>query len=330
MSDKTEYFSKYFEIGNRKSFSSKQEISPENFKELIGYYELDEDVSCQVKTKRGFCRKNHKTGWLGVTVDGVEALIGGHCAKTYFKADMRFSMETKRIKTELERRDYVTELQNYKINADVILEELSNLRANLITVRKIVDVVYKTMPNSVLRFLESGQRTNNWAVNVDVLYPAKNDDQKSTWQVHALTSLKSISTTREIISLITKVKFLIGIVEEFKKIDISELPTPKLRYYTNEIREKIDYEKRYGRFVNETKKFIESKNLDLLLFVCDDYEEQFLTVKSIFKITGSKVQSDAHIRLRIKRVEERVSKLFNNHPVRVNQQVIKYKNNALA
>lgn len=77
-------------------------------------------------------------------------------------------------------------------------------------------------------------------------------------------------------------------------------------------------------------KFIESKNLDLLLFVCDDYEEQFLTVKSIFNIIGSKVQSDAHIRLRIKRVEERVSKLFNNFPVRVNQQVIKYKNNALA
>ncbi|MGG7444940.1 hypothetical protein ACQ3G7_02495 [Kosakonia oryzendophytica] len=329
MSDKNEFFSKFFEIAKRKSFSPKQEISPENFKELVGYYELDENVCCQVKTKKGFCHKNHMTGWLGVTVDGVEALIGGHCAQTYFMADSRFSLETKRIRTELTRREYVNELQRYKNNADIVSNELSDLRANLIAIRKIVDVVEKTMPDCVLRFIESAQRTNNWAVNIDVLYPEKNEGQKPTWHVHALPTLKSVSSTREVISLITRVKYLIETFEQFKKTDVSELPTPKLKHYAYELREKKNYAKLYDKLSNETKKFIDPKNLDLLLFVCDNYEDKFLTVKSIFGIIGSKVNSDAYVNLRIKRVEGRVSKSFNNYPVRTNQQVIKYKNNAL-
>lgn len=329
MSDKTEYFSKFFEIEKRESFSPNQEISPDNFKELVGYYELDENVSCQVKTKRGFCRKNHMIGWLGVTVDGVEALIGGHCAQTYFKADSRFTLETKRIKTELDRREYVTELQVYKDNSDTVSRELSDLRTNLISVRKIIDVIYKTMPDCVLRFLQSAQRTNNWVINVDVLYPAKNEDQKPTWHVHTLQSLKSVSTTLEVISLITRVKHLIKTFDLFLESDLSEMPTPKLKYYVNELREKKNYEQLYTKFITETKKFIEPKNLDLLLFICDDYEEKFLTVRSIFGITGSKVSSDAYINLRIKRIEDRVSKQFNNYPVRSNTNAIKYKNNSL-
>ncbi|TYL41602.1 MULTISPECIES: hypothetical protein [Dickeya] len=329
MSDKTEYFSKYFEIEDRKSFSSEQEISPENFKALVGYYELDGNVSCQVKTKRGFCRKNHKIGWLGVTVDGVEALIGGHCAKTYFKADMRFSLEKKRITSELDRRRYISELQPYHDNIEAFITELDKLKTNLINVRKVLSIIYNTMPDIVLRFIETAQRTNNWELNVDVLYPAKNEEQRPQWQVHTLSTLKSISTLREIISLIARVKILAEKFSNFREADLYDLPTPKLKYYANEFREKLDYERLSLILTNETKKFIDPKNLYLLLFVCDEYEDKFTTVKSVFGITGSKVQSDAHVNLRIRKIEERISKMFNNYPVRANKQVVKYKNNDL-
>lgn len=327
MSDKTEYFSNYFEIENRKSFSSEKEISPDNFDSLLGYYELADNVSCQVKTKRGFCRKNHKIGWLGVTVDGVEALIGGHCAKTYFKADKRFSLEKKRITSELERRRYLIELQPYSDNIEVFITELDTLKTNLIKVRKILSVIYNTMPNPVLRFIDSAQRTNDWAVNIDVLYPSKNDENQSQWQVHMLSTLNSVSSLREVISLITRVKTLENVFSDFQKINFYDLPTPKLKYYVDELRQKIDYEKICEILGNETKKFIVPRNLDLLLFVCDEYEDKYITVKSIFDITDSKVQSNAYISLRIRRVEERVSKMFNNYMVRSNQNIVKYKNN---
>lgn len=93
-------FSSYNEIEKRASFNSEQEISPDNFKSLVGMYRFDENVICQVRTKR-ICHQKHKNGWLGITNDGVEALIGGHCASEYFKADNSFRLEKKELKVRL-------------------------------------------------------------------------------------------------------------------------------------------------------------------------------------------------------------------------------------
>ncbi|HHM1133002.1 TPA: hypothetical protein ACRG2Y_005686, partial [Klebsiella pneumoniae] len=104
MAEKAIYFSSYNEIEKRASFNSEQEISPDNFKSLVGMYRFDENVICQVRTKKGICHQKHKNGWLGITNDGVEALIGGHCASEYFKADNSFRLEKKRVESEIERR----------------------------------------------------------------------------------------------------------------------------------------------------------------------------------------------------------------------------------
>jgi len=47
MAEKSEYFSSFIDIEKRESFSPTKEVSPENFKALIGEYRLDEDVICR-------------------------------------------------------------------------------------------------------------------------------------------------------------------------------------------------------------------------------------------------------------------------------------------
>ncbi|MCP6669204.1 hypothetical protein NL517_27795, partial [Klebsiella pneumoniae] len=44
MAEKAIYFSSYNEIEKRASFNSEQEISPDNFKSLVGMYRFDENV----------------------------------------------------------------------------------------------------------------------------------------------------------------------------------------------------------------------------------------------------------------------------------------------
>lgn len=112
MAEKAIYFSSYNEIEKRASFNSEQEISPDNFKSLVGMYRFDENVICQVRTKRNLPSKT-QNGWLGITNDGVEALIGGHCASEYFKADNSFRLEKKRVESEIERRLAVEKLRGY-------------------------------------------------------------------------------------------------------------------------------------------------------------------------------------------------------------------------
>lgn len=62
MAEKAIYFSSYNEIEKRASFNSEQEISPDNFKSLVGMYRFDENVICQVRTKKEFAIKTQK--WL--------------------------------------------------------------------------------------------------------------------------------------------------------------------------------------------------------------------------------------------------------------------------
>ncbi|HHR6439502.1 TPA: hypothetical protein ACS777_000173 [Providencia alcalifaciens] len=179
MTEKSMFFYNATEIESRPSYNPTQEISPENFHALIGMYRFDDDVICQVRTSSGICHQKHKSGWLGVTHEGDEAYIGGHCAKKYFRADSRFKLEKNRVKSEIERNTALNKIEEYLSNKSILKENLSNLRSQLIDVRKELDLFYKTFPGGVLRFIDGAQRTGNWSIMVDVLTPYSNNQIKN-------------------------------------------------------------------------------------------------------------------------------------------------------
>ncbi|MDG0388678.1 hypothetical protein [Klebsiella pneumoniae] len=334
MAEKAIYFSSYNEIEKRASFNSEQEISPDNFKSLVGMYRFDENVICQVRTKKGICHQKHKNGWLGITNDGVEALIGGHCASEYFKADNSFRLEKKRVESEIERRLAVEKLRGYIFGEKDYPNEVACLRTNLISARKILDSFYKSFPNSVLRFIDDAQRNQNWIINVDVgteiQRTIKKDGEEEVitfyeWTPDTIGRLKPIIPTRDIISLINKVKELAESYGEVCAQNIDDIKTPKLKKYVERLSEKEDYATLYDKYKALIENFIKPGNLDSLIYVCDDEEEQFLTVKAIMSMTGAKVSSDGHIKLRLRRIHDRYKQQFNGKKIRKNQKSSLYK-----
>ncbi|MCC8378806.1 hypothetical protein [Xenorhabdus sp. PB30.3] len=333
MSEKSEFFSSFIEIENRPAFSNEQEISPENFKELIGQYKFDEDVACQVKGHKGICHQNHKSGWLGITTDGKEALIGGHCARNYFKADKNFILERKRVKKEIERKKTLDKIQEYRSQVLIWNEELSNLRFNLIETREKAALFYKIFPNVVLQFIYNAQKNKNWEIKIDILKKPHADIEKnkSQWVVGTLCNLKPIPTMQKIISLMNNIKYLIDTYHEVCSLKPEEIKTPRLKRIHEILSEKENYENECNLYKNEIKFFLEPKNLDALIYVCNDSEEEFLTTKSILSISNAKVSSEAHINLRIKRIKERTEKQFGGYKIRKNQIIEKYqKRNAFS
>ena len=91
----SERFLSYDDICKRPAFDQNYEISPDNFHKLIGKYSFKERHICQVRTNKGICRQKHNNGWLGVSLEGVEALIGCDCAVNYFSAHNDFIREKK-------------------------------------------------------------------------------------------------------------------------------------------------------------------------------------------------------------------------------------------
>ncbi|WPM85083.1 hypothetical protein QNH14_00955 [Apirhabdus apintestini] len=101
----SERFLSYDDICKRPAFDQNYEISPDNFHKLIGKYSFKERHICQVRTNKGICRQKHNNGWLGVSLEGVEALIGCDCAVNYFSAHDDFIREKNRVNDELDRKE---------------------------------------------------------------------------------------------------------------------------------------------------------------------------------------------------------------------------------
>lgn len=317
MSDKSIFFSGFSEIQSRPAFKNELEISPQNFHKLIGQYRLDEEVRCQVRTDNGICHQNHKLGWLGVTSEGYEALIGGHCAAKYFKADKTFLFERKRVKAAIDRERAIQKFNDLVTKHPE--DQLQTLRLQCIEVRKLADAINKAFPDSILRFITNAQKAQNWAVKIDVEEPGQFEDTKKRWSVHTLNNLKPIPQYFEIASLMTHIKSVLEMVGKIKNTDPEELATPKLNKINDSLSEIIDCHNKCNDFEQSLHHFMKSDNLDSLVYVCDDRDEEYLATKAILFLSGGKV-TDGYIKLRLRRIKERAMKKFGGKNVRRNRQ----------
>ncbi|EAM8425062.1 hypothetical protein RF20_23560 [Salmonella enterica] len=324
MAEDSEYFSSFIDIDKRPSFSSDHEISPENFQKLIGEYKFTEDVICQVKALNSVCHQKHKSGWLGVTTDGFEVLIGGHCARKYFRADKSFTSERKRVRKEIDRKKALHKLKVFRDNTLIINEELSRLRATIINTRIILDQILKSFPNAVLSFITDAQKTRNWDIKIDVLHKF-NDDNKPIWVTSSLGNLKSLPYMYEVISLMARAKSLAEKFAEACSLNPEDVSTPKLKRIIETLNDKDDLIKSATSLSQEVARFTDTRNLELLIFVCGNYEEEFLATRAIMAITGAKVSTDGHVNLRLRRIKEKTTKLFDGKLIRKNQIVEKFQ-----
>ena len=270
------------------------------------------------------CHQNHKSGWLGVTADGFEVLIGGHCARKYFKADKSFTNERNRVRKEIDRKKALHKLKDYRDKSLIMNEELSYLRATIINTRVILDQILKSFPNAVLSFITTAQKTHSWDIKIDVLQKF-NDDNNPIWVTSSLGNLKSLPYMYEVISLMTQAKSLAEKFSEACSLNPEDLSTPKLKRIIETLNDKDDLIKSATSLSQEVTRFIDTKNLELLIFVCDNYEEEFLATRAIMAISGAKVSTDRHVNLRLRRIKDKTTKLFDGKLIRKNQIVEKFQ-----
>lgn len=319
MSKISEFFTSLSDIDIRPAFSPDHEISPDNFKKLVGEYHLDEEAICQVKASNGVCHQKHRKGWLGVTTDGYEVLIGGHCARHYFKADKTFAIERNRVRKEIDRAKALHKLSEYQNNAALVSAEIAALRQLLIDTRISLSPVYKLLPNSALRHIESAQKTRNWDVRVDIQKENVHERKSHKWVTASLGRLKPAPHMYEVIGLINRVKKLFEAFADVVKCIPNEVATPKLKRMLDTLSKKDEIEKASADLNRDVAQFLNVKNLEMLIYVADDPEEEYLTVKAIMEITGAKVSSEGHVNLRLRRIKEKTATNLGTAKVRKNQ-----------
>ncbi|ECD3897874.1 hypothetical protein E0U70_20060 [Salmonella enterica subsp. enterica serovar Gloucester] len=325
MTEQSVKFYSYDDICTRKAFSATGEISPNDFKKLVGQYAFNEEHICQVRTDKGICRQKHKKGWVGVTNDGVEVLIGCLCANKYFNANANFVMEKNRVIDELARKDAMLKMSLFLTDKLSMALELLKIEQSLHSISKKIEAIYKLLPGDVLSFLYQSQRTSNWDVFVDVQYlkDIKDDEGNDTvseqWIASRLGKVKYLSSQQFVESLHEKSVQLKKFYNSFSmlsKDELTELKTIKLKSYVKRIEQKYELEQQCNILSTELDNFLKNDNLELLIYACDSPKEQYYAVQAIMKLSGLKAEHSSHVDRRLNKILSKFEQKFKGRLIR--------------
>jgi len=156
-------FKHYHEIEGRDGFNPSCGVTLDNFQSLIGEYHFSEEVRCQVRKSDGNCGNNHLHGWLGLTKEGKEGLIGWLCAVKYFNADKTFAIERNRVRKEISISSSLASLNNLLTNRDVFEQTIETQMSRIRFLRDSVKSLESRLLPSVIKTvsdmekLETGQ-----------------------------------------------------------------------------------------------------------------------------------------------------------------------------
>lgn len=168
MSNKSVYFTDFNIVREREHFDLDAEISPETFERLVGAYRFTQEVICQVRVPGGVCHQKHKKGCLGVMKDGREALIGSTCAKKYFKSDVRFIQEKKRIDAEIEHQRILGKYHALLERKGDLGTAIRKLNWESLQLNALMNDWYKKFQPGPLRFIYNAQKKSNWNVFIEL------------------------------------------------------------------------------------------------------------------------------------------------------------------
>ncbi|CAI1050537.1 hypothetical protein [Serratia entomophila] len=315
MSERTIYFTEFSEVCARSHFDTEAEISPDNFERLVGAYNFRQEVICQVRTPAGVCHQKHKKGCIGVMKDGREALIGNMCAGKYFKSDMKFALERKRINTEIERERILTRYQALMVQKDTLQMQLSSLNWEALRLNALMSDWYKSFQPGVLRFIYNAQKTANWNVVVEtehisvetVIVDGQEEAREiSEWLPDMLGRLIAIPEQGHTQALVGDVKWAQDILTEVINCDPGRVSFLHLKRWVtvldglDEVRGKLDNVKK------ACEKFKKRENLELLFFVQGREDDQTKLLRQILRIRGNK---DSAVDAR--REEKRIAALYS-------------------
>lgn len=329
MINSSESFANVDEITSRPNFSANLEITVESFSALIGRYHLSDSVKCQVKTEHGICGQKHQRGYVGVTKEGKEGLIGGICSEKYFKGHTHFIQEKNRIDAEIDRRENIEKLISYKENFLSLSEIHGELTKNIQTIKNKTDHLYKGFPNTILTYLYQAQKTQSWDLYVDVLRHSRGEKgMTSNWYIEKLCTFSPLPSAQEIQSLLGRVENLKSTFSEACSSTIEDLPTPKLKGYVRSLSDFPELESSYQRFYKNVEEFTQNHSLCNLYYACANHKDKLATVKTILTLSRSN-PSEQLIKSKCDEIEKITRGKFDDCQVRNNKMVMKYKKNSI-
>ena len=315
MSDRTVYFTDVEAVRSRTNFDADAEINLDNFERLAGAYHFQQEVICQVRTPGGVCHQKHKRGCLGVMKDGREALIGNRCADHYFKSDLTFSLERKRVMNEIERQRIFSQYRDILAEQETTREALSSLHWQALQTSARVNSWYKGFQPGVLRFIYNAGKTGNGNVVVEtehitteirVVDGEAEEHQVSRWLPEVLGRVSPPPEEYVVQEMVKGTEKAKDALEALTACNPETLSFRKLKTLVATIGSADLLSQQQKNIDADAGRFVQRSNLQLLFFVQDRGDDPDRILRQILIIRGNK-----HTPADIRREEKRIMAAFS-------------------
>lgn len=168
----------YDEILQREKLSLEHHVTLTNFDSLISEIDLPKKeeglTNCQIKKVHNNCNHHFMHGYLVLTSEGKEAILGKDCGNKYFILDERFALQKNQLRAKIERDEAITTLSKLLSNTsqDKIIDTEDRLRKTANDIQTSMNMY----SDFIKRKLEKMAKTKNAIVSIDVDYGEINEN----------------------------------------------------------------------------------------------------------------------------------------------------------
>lgn len=313
-------FVHYHEIESRENFDPECGVTRENFKSLVGEYQLPEDVRCQVfQATTGNCGRKHQHGWLGRIADGREGLIGGHCAVKYFNAHEHFASERNRVRREISISHSLEVLHSLLDESGAYSSRLETQVSRLRFLRQSRKELLADLPKSIQKSLEDMAKTSNRSVGVQIQYREVDDEGKEQveWVDQSLGSIAGIGiwNYQSLGSIFSNLK---EIRKVFDEVELSRSAGErKLKRWADTLNGLSAEASRIDELQQEFEQFTDVGNLALLIFIASNRDERIEAAKVALSYGGNQSPTSSDAKGLIDQYEKKIRENNGNRNIRV-------------
>lgn len=314
-------FTQFEDVQTRDRFTSDIGITLDNFHSLVGAYNFPGQVRCQVNSTGNICGHHHNNGWLGVTKDGKEVLIGGDCAVKYFRADKRFSTQASQIKREIRTEELLETLRRYLADRAGFIATVDHEIERLRDLKLTVDALFDKLGFGVRQTLIDMDKIGKRTVYVQIRYRKEDQDGKdrSDWVDHPIGSVMGTGVTRpeEFRSVITDLRALKAVLQEVRLSQ--DAGGRKLKKWADQISALPELRSRIDGLIQEYRQLTQTQTLNLLVFLVRSENHQLTIAKTILKQISAQESGDNAARLYLKELKDSIRASNGNRDIRTHR-----------
>jgi predicted metal-dependent hydrolase len=325
MSEPPTHFRNFQQIRDRKAFDDACVISKENFEDLVGDYDFDHDVKCQVErkgTKDILCGHDHQKGYLGRRIGGKEGLIGRVCADLYFEGHKAFAAKRSFVTRELAIDDLIFRLQSIQRDG-TFLSNVNALTERLRDAREKSKSLLEDLPRDIHERLRAMAKARNAILNIAVRFMEKVEDDRTgkisevaNWVTQAAGSVSGIEIVdrTEIIRL---GRALGALGEAFEALDTRrELGRTRLRSQLKILESIAEYESRLLTIEKQYQSFANPENLRNLWMLSRTQASQLACLRLAAHSVGATDLKESTLRTQLQQITRSLMQANSGRDIR--------------